>query len=66
MTKLIYAACDGKVSDIKALENSSYWEFCGVLNNYLERVDDHNKMVEKQKRENNIKSGRSVSSNKRK
>lgn len=60
MTKLIYAACDGKVSDIKALEGSSYWDFCGVLDNYLEKVEMHNKEIEKMKRENNLTSGKNT------
>jgi len=53
---LIYAACDGKVADIKALENSNYWEFCNIIDNYLNRVEKHNEHIEKMKRENNLTS----------
>lgn len=59
MDKLLYAACEGKVSDIKALESSTYWEFCSVLNNFLDKVEKHNAEIEKLKRENNLGSSRS-------
>ena len=46
------------MSDIKALEGSSYFDFCGFLDNYLKRVDAHNEAMEEMKRENNINSGK--------
>lgn len=46
------------MADIKALENSSYWEFCTILNNYLNKVEQHNEAIEKMRRENNLGSGR--------
>jgi hypothetical protein len=54
MTTLIYSACDGKMSDIKALEQSNYWDFCAFLDSYLKRVDQHNESIEKMMRENKI------------
>jgi hypothetical protein len=46
----VYNCCDGKVSDIKALESSSYFEFCSILDKYLEKVDRQNKEYEKMER----------------
>lgn len=56
MNALIYNCCEGKVSDIKALEGSTYFEFCAILDNFLQRVDKQNKEYEKMRRENNLKS----------
>lgn len=47
MNRLIYNCCEGKVSDIKALEHSTYFEFCTILDNFLSKVDSHNKEVDK-------------------
>lgn len=58
MNKMIYNACEGRPGDMKALENSTYWDFCSVLNNYLEKVDRHNKEMDKVARENNLNSTR--------
>lgn len=49
VNNLIYNACDGKVSDIKALERSTYFEFCTILNNFLSKVDAANREAEKEK-----------------
>lgn len=48
INELIYLACDGRVSDIKALEKeSTYMEFCQILDSYLEKVERQNKEIEK-------------------
>lgn len=40
------------MGDIKALENSTFLEFCSFINSYLERVELINKEVEKIKNKN--------------
>lgn len=46
---MIYNCCDGRVSDIKALERSSYIDFCQTLELFLERVEKRNEEIEKLK-----------------
>jgi hypothetical protein len=58
MNALAYSSCDGKMSDIKALEQSTYFDFCAFLDNYLKRVDAHNEHLEKMKRDNKLNSGK--------
>ena len=58
MASLIYSSCDGKMSDIKALEQSNYFDFCSFLDSYLKRVDAAQAEIDKMKRENKLKSGK--------
>lgn len=53
---LIYASCDGKPSDMKVLQDSTYMEFCGIIDSYLEKVERNNKEIKKMQKE--IKSGK--------
>lgn len=43
----MYNACEGRPSEIKALEKNTYLDFCMILDKYLEKVKAHNKQVEK-------------------
>jgi hypothetical protein len=47
---IIYLACEGRASDIKALMDNSYIEFCSILDSYLEKVERTNKEIEKMKK----------------
>jgi len=44
---LIYHACEGRAGDIDALERKTYWDFCNVLDNHLERVEVMQKSIDK-------------------
>lgn len=48
---IIYLACDGRPSDIKALQDNTYVEFCQILDSYLEKVKRNNKEIDKAKKE---------------
>lgn len=47
INRLMYNACEGRPSEIKALEKNTYLDFCMILDKYLEKVKAHNKQVEK-------------------
>lgn len=55
INSLVYNSCEGRMSDIKHLEKSSYLDFCQFLNSYLEKVERHNKEIEKLKPKNTSK-----------
>ena len=46
INSLIFHSCDGRMADIKALERSSYLDFCSFLNSYLDKVEKRNKEIE--------------------
>ena len=47
MNSLVYNCCDGRISDIKALEKSTYMDFCQTLDLFLEKVERRNKEIKK-------------------
>jgi hypothetical protein len=53
MDDLIYHTCDGRPSDIKALESTkTYIEFLSIINNHLKRVKRAIEEAERFKKEN--------------
>ena len=51
LNDLIYLASEGRPSDIKALQDNTYIEFCQILDSYLEKVKRNNKEIDKAKKE---------------
>lgn len=43
---LIYSSCEGRVQDIRLLESGIYVDLLSCLDNYLAKVDDHEKFIE--------------------
>lgn len=43
---LIYSACEGRVQDIRLLESGSYVDLLSCLDNFLAKVDAHEKFIE--------------------
>lgn len=56
INEIIYAACDGRPSDIKVLESMTWYDFATVLNNYLKKVDQQKEQLSKFESEQKAKS----------
>lgn len=47
MNKLQYHACGGRAVDIEAMERMTYYEFCSILDNYLEKCKIEKEQMDK-------------------